>query len=171
MREWGQRASQAASDEWLQAAAEAGEAGEAVARPRRTVAASGGLATRALGDALAGSTRGRKAERAASTREAITIDANCALPVSSEATAAVPSPPTWQSQLPPRTAEQIWFAKEAPAVAEAKVIVGDVADSCAASGLVRRGDQVRNAYPGCNRGYSGLQPYAPWLHRCSPSTV
>ena len=171
MREWGQRASHAASDEWLQAAA---EAGEAVARPRRAVVASGGLATRALGDALAGSTRGRKAERAASARDGSTTDANCAPPASSELAAAVALPPTWQSQLPPRSAEQIWFANETPAVAEANVLVSDVADNCAASGLVRRGDRVRNTYPGCYRVYSRLQPYAPWLscmHRCSPSTV
>lgn len=97
---------------------------------------------RALGDALAGSTRGRKAERAPSTKDSSTVDANCALPGSTEATAAVPSPPTWQSQQPPRSAEQIWFAKEAPAAAEAKVLVGNVADNCAASGLVRWGDRV-----------------------------
>ena len=47
------------------------------------------------------------------------------------------------------------------AVAEAKVLVDDVADSCASSGLVRRGDRVRNVYPGYNRVYCGLQPYAP----------
>ena len=114
MREWAQRASQAASDEWLQAVAEAGE----TARPRRAVTPSGGLATRALGDALVGSTRGRKADRAASPMGDSTVDANCALPASSETTSMVPPPPTWQSQLPPKTAEQIWFATSAPTAAE-----------------------------------------------------
>ena len=173
MREWVQRASHATSDEWVQPAA---EAAKTTIHPRRAVVASGGLAMRALGDALAGSTRGRKAERAPSTRDSSTVDANCALPASTEATAAVPSPPTWQSQQPPRSAEQIWFAKEAPAAAEAKVLVGNVADNCAASGLVRWGDRVRNAMvtQAATRVYSGLQSYAPWLspmHRCSPSTV
>ena len=123
MREWVQRASHAASDEWLRG----GEAEGTAARPRRTMVASGGLASRALGDALAGSTL----------------------------------PPTWQPQPPPKSAEQVWFAQEAPAAAEAKVLVSDVADNCAASGLVRRGDRVRNISPGCSRMYPGLQPYAP----------
>ena len=123
MREWVQRASHAASDESLQGA----EAEGTAARPRRTMVASGGLASRALGDALAGST----------------------------------PPPTWQPQPPPKSAEQIWFAQEAPAAAEAKVLVSDVADNCAASGLVRRGDRVRNISPGCSRMHPGLQPYAP----------
>ena len=123
MREWVQRASHAASDESLQGA----EAEGTAARPRRTMVASGGLASRALGDALAGSTL----------------------------------PPTWQPQPPPKSAEQVWFAQEAPAAAEAKVLVSDVADNCAASGLVRRGDRVRNISPGCSRMYPGLQPYAP----------
>ena len=123
MREWVQRASHAASDESLQGAEAEGRA----ARPRRTMVASGGLASRALGDALAVSTL----------------------------------PPTWQPQPPPKSAEQVWFARETPAAAEAKVLVSDVADNCAASGLVRRGDRVRNISPGCSRMYPGLQPYAP----------
>ena len=123
MREWLQRASHAASGEWLQGS----EADGTAARPRRTMVAAAGLASRALGDALAGSTL----------------------------------PPTWQPQPPPKSAEQVWFAQEEPAAAEAKVLVSDVADNCAASGLVRRGDRVRNIYPGCSRMYPGLQPYAP----------
>ena len=142
LREWAQRASLAASDAGLEAAAE--EPAAEPARPRRVAPNTASLATRALGEALGGGgPRGRRndrqsadgraadaerAPRAAEARAEARAEAKAKAEAEAEAAAEAravaraaardeaASPPLWQSQLLSGASER---PTEAAAAAEA----------------------------------------------------